>query len=151
MGKVTELLAQLAGQQVYIDTNLFIYFLENNPHYFDVAREILTAVEAGQFIAYTGDAAVTEVLVKPYQSDNLLLVAQFKAFFAVDDFITVKPHTTEAFHLCAEIRGKYGVKFVDALHYATALQAGCQFLITNDKRFRSVMGGLEIVAVKDLI
>lgn len=151
MGKVTELLAQLAGQQVYIDTNLFIYFLENNPKYFDVARDIFTAVEAGQFIAYTGDATVTEVLVKPYQEDDLLLVAKFKAFFALDDFIAVKPHTTDAFNLCAEIRGKYGVKFVDALHYATALQAGCKFFITNDKRFGSVTGGLEIIAVEDLI
>lgn len=151
MGKVTELLTKLAGQHVYIDTNLFIYFLENNPKYFEVATEILTAVEAGNFIAYTGDAAVTEVLVKPYQEDNLLLVAKFKAFFALDDFIAVKPHTTDAFNLCAEIRGKYGVKFVDALHYATALQAGCKFLITNDKRFRTVTGGLEIIAIEDLL
>jgi predicted nucleic acid-binding protein len=151
MGNVTKLLTQLAGQHVYIDTNLFIYFLEKNQKYYEVATEILKAAENRQFIGYTGDATVAEVLVKPYQEENLLLVANFKAFFALDDFIAVKPHTTEAFNLCAKIRGKYGVKFADALHYATALQAGCKFLITNDKRFRAVAGGLEIIAIEDLI
>ena len=45
MGKVADSLDKLAGQQVYLDTNLFIYFLDQNPEYFSVTSTLLEAVE----------------------------------------------------------------------------------------------------------
>ena len=150
MGKIADVLDRLAGQCVYIDTNLFIYFLDQNTEFFSIASKILEAVESGNFIAYTGDLTVAETLVKPYQTGNVLLVANFKAFFSADDFISVESHDADTFDLSAQIRAKYGLKFPDALHYATALKAGCKFFITNDTGIRST-DALEVILIKDLI
>lgn len=150
MGKIADVLNKLAGQHVYIDTNLFIYFLDQNSVYFSVASTLLEAVELGSFIAYTGDITVAETLVKPYQTDNILLVANFKAFFYADDFLSIESHDADTFNLCAQIRAKYSMKFADALHYATALKAGCKFFITNDTGIRST-DALAVILIKDLI
>lgn len=150
MGKIADTLDKLAGQQVYIDTNLFIYFLDQNPEFFTVASTLLAAVELGSLIAYTGDITVAETLVKPYQTDNILLVANIKAFFYADDFLSIRSHDADTFNLCAQIRAKYSMKFADALHYATALKAGCKFFITNDTGIRST-AELEVILLKDLL
>jgi predicted nucleic acid-binding protein len=42
------------------------------------------------------------------------------------------------------------MKFADALHYATALKAGCKFFITNDTGIRST-AELEVILLKDLL
>lgn len=150
MGKIAGVLNKLAGQHVYLDTNLFIYFLDQNKEFFPVASAIFEAIELGRFIAYTGDITVAETLVKPYQTDNILLVATFKEFFYADDFLSIKSHDSDTFNLCAKIRAKYGMKFADSLHYATAIKAGCKFFITNDTGIRST-DSLEVILIKDLI
>jgi predicted nucleic acid-binding protein len=148
MGKMIALLNRLAGQHVYIDTNVFIYFLDQNVKFFPVASALLEAVELGNFVAHTGDITVAETLVKPYQSDNILLVAKVKEFFYADNFLAIASHDASTFNLCAQIRAKYSMKFADALHYATALKAGCKFFITNDTGIRST-DALEVILIKD--
>ena len=150
MGKIANLLNKLAGQHVYIDTNLFIYFLDQNTTFFPIALTLLEAVELGDFIAHTGDIAIAETLVRPYQTDNILLVANIKAFFYADDFLSIESLDSNTFDLCAQIRAKYNMKFADALHYATALKTGCKFFITNDTGIRST-DALEVVLIKDIV
>ena len=100
-------------------------------------------------MAYTGDAAVAETLYKPYQVDDLVRVSEFKAFFSDDEFITVLPHTTKVFELTAEIAPKQKMKMIDALHYSTAIMAGCQFLLTNDAGFTS-NSRIEVIQLREL-
>ncbi len=150
MGTINTLLDKLAGQYVYIDTNLFIYFLDKNPVYFSVVSELLQAIEQGKFIGFTGDITVAETLVKPYQTNNTLLIAKIKSFFTADNFLILKSHDSDTFDLCAQIRAEYGMKFADALHYATAIKSGCPFFITNDIRIRST-NSLEVLLIKEVL
>lgn len=149
MGKIDDAIARMAGHRVYLDTNVFVYFLDRNPDYFPVVAPIIEAIESGLIIGYTGDAAIAETLVKPYQTDNLALAASFKAFFRTEDFLSIQPHDAETFDLAAQLRAKRGLKFIDALHYATAIQAGCKFFVTNDGGIQS-SDALEVVSVKIL-
>lgn len=149
MGEIKTIFNKIAGHRVYLDTNLFIYFLDQNKEFFEVTAKILKEVELGNFIAYTGDITVAEILVKPYQTNNLLLVAKIKAFFATKDFISLQSHNADTFDLSAQIRAKYNMKFADALHYATALKSGCKFFITNDINISS-NENLEVILLKDL-
>ena len=149
MGKVDAAIARMAGHRVYLDTNVFVYFLDRSPDYFPVVAPIIEAIESGLIIGYTGDAAIAETLVKPYQTGNLALAASFKAFFRTEDFLSIQPHDAEAFDLAAQLRSKRGLKFIDALHYATAIQAGCKFFVTNDGGIQS-SDVLEVVSVKIL-
>lgn len=149
MGKIDDAIARMAGHRVYLDTNVFVYFLDRNPNYFPVVAPIIEAIESGLIIGYTGDAAIAETLVKPYQTDNLALAASFKAFFRTEDFLSIQPHDAETFDLAAQLRAKRGLKFIDALHCATAIQAGCKFFVTNDGGIQS-SDVLEVVSVKTL-
>jgi predicted nucleic acid-binding protein len=137
MGTIAETLKRLQGHKVYLDTNVFIYFLDRNPDYFPLVAPLIEAVESGLIIGCTGEVTIAEILVKPYQSGNLELVASIKAFFIMENFLTISPHDAETFDLAAQSRAKYNQKFIDALHYATAIRGGCTFFITNDSGIRS--------------
>jgi len=150
MGKIDAILPRIQGRQVYIDANIFIYFLERHDTYFDLVVPFFQMFEAGTSLACTGDAAVAETLYKPYQVDDVIRINEFKAFFANDEFLTVLPHTTKVFELAAELAPKHGMKLIDALHYATAALAGCTFILTNETGLTS-KGEMEIIGLQDLL
>jgi predicted nucleic acid-binding protein len=143
-------LERVKGQRVYIDTNIFIYFLERHEQYFGIVASFFQIFNDGLSIAYTGDAVIAETLYKPYQIDDALRISEFKAFFGDEEFITVLPHTKKVFELAAELSPKRGMKLIDALHYATAALAGCRFMLTNDLGFKS-SDNLEVIHLNALV
>ena len=64
--------------------------------------------------------------------------------------MTVLPHTTKVFELAGELGVKRAMKLIDALHYATAVLAGCKFLLTNDSGFVSSQE-IEIISLQNLL
>lgn len=150
MDKIKTTLSRIQGQRVYIDTNIFVYFLEQHERYFDTVVPFFQLFDDGLSLAYTGDAVVAETLYKPYRLDDVVRVSEFKSFFGNDEFITVLPHTTKVFELAAELSPKRGMKLIDALHYATAVIAGCSFILTNDAGFTS-SGEIEVIYLQDLL
>jgi predicted nucleic acid-binding protein len=150
MDKISHTLSRIRGQRVYVDTNVFIYFLERHDRYFESVVPFFQLFNDGLSIAYTGDAVVAETLYKPYQVNDTLRVSEFKEFFNNDEFITVLPHTKKVFELAAELSPKRGMKLIDALHYATAALAGCKFILTNDQGFTS-SESMEVILLDDLL
>jgi|PlaIllAssembly_1097288.scaffolds.fasta_scaffold1327707_2 predicted nucleic acid-binding protein len=150
MGKISALLARIGGKRVYMDTNIFIYFLEQSEGYFECVAPIIEACEAGKFIGYTGDVAVAETMIQPYRENNLSLVANFKAFFATENFLSIQSHDAAIFDLAAQLRAKRGMKLIDALHYATALKSGCAFFLSNDSGIKSD-DQMEVIAINTLL
>jgi predicted nucleic acid-binding protein len=150
MDKITHTLSRIRGQRVYVDTNIFIYFLERHDRYFESVVPFFQLFNDGLSLAYTGDAVVAETLYKPYQVNDTLRVSEFKEFFSNDEFITVLPHTKKVFELAAELSPKRAMKLIDALHYATAALAGCKFILTNDQGFTS-SEPLEVILLDDLL
>ncbi len=150
MDKITRAVARLRGQRVYVDTNIFIYFLERHATRFDAVLPFVQLFNDGHAIAYTGDAVVAETLYRPYKLGDALRVSEIKAFFSNDEFITVLPHTKQVFELAAELAPTRGMKLIDALHYATAALAGCTFILTNDHGFASTEA-IEVLRVDDLM
>ncbi len=149
MGKVDETITRMLGHRAYLDTNIFVYFLDRNPDFFDVVRPIIEAIDSGKIIGVTGDAALAETLAKPYRTGNLELVATIRDFFRTEGFLSIQPHDRETFDLAAQLRAKRSIKFIDALHYATAIRSGCSFFITSDLKIHSD-DILEIISVKAL-
>ena len=145
MGIIEETLKRLQGHKVYLDTNVFIYFLDRNPDYFRLVAPVIEAVESGLIICCTGDVTIAEILVKPCQSGNLKLVASIKAFFRMENFLTISPHDAETFDLTAQLRAKDNRKFI----FSTAIRAGCMSLITNDKGIKS-SNSLEVILLSAL-
>ena len=150
MGNVEALLARMADQRVYLDSNIFVYFLDRNPEYFPVVAPIMQGVESGRIPGRAGDAALAEVMVKPYRMGDPALIAAIKAFFGAARSLSILPHDTESFDLASQMRARHGMKFLGALHVATALRAGFRYFLTNDTDFRA-LDVIEIVAIGALI
>lgn len=150
MGQVSALLARLNGQRVYIDANFLIYFLDRTEPYFDVVAPIFQACDRGDFTGFTGDAAVCEVMVHPYRNKHAGEIARGKSLFARESFLTVLHHDAGCFDLTAQIRASSNMRMIDALHYATAEQAGCRYLLTNDRDFKRGTT-LEVISIQSLL
>ena len=48
-----ELIEELSGKRVYLDTNIFIYLIEGNPSFQPIIETIGTALSNGTFQAYS--------------------------------------------------------------------------------------------------
>jgi len=150
MGQVTSAIAAMRHQKIYLDTNVFIYFLEPHPVFFPVAAAFMNAAHAKTLQGYTGELAVAETLVAPYRANDSKLVADVKRFFRAKDFLSVLPHDAPIFDTAAQLRARQHIKFIDALHVATAMRSSCTFFITNDRAIRSI-NQLDVVLISDLL
>ena len=130
-------LEQMAGQRVYIDTNVFIYFLSRHPTYFESSSLVVNACADSRIFGFTGDAAVAEVMVGAYKHADPTLATRFKLFFSQKNFLTIATHDSQTFDAAAQLVAMGGVKFIDALHMATAVQNQCAYFVTNDKAIKS--------------
>jgi len=139
---------RLAGRRVYIDSNVFIYFLDRSPALAQAADRVMAFASSGACQGVTGDLAVAEVLVGAYRHRDDESAERIRGFFRTPDLLTVVSHSSADFVLAARVRGEQGAALVDALHVATALNAGCTVLVTNDARMPSVPG-LEVVRLQE--
>jgi predicted nucleic acid-binding protein len=127
----------MAGQRAYIDTNVFIYFLSTHPTYFDASARVIKACAESSIFGFTGDAAVAEVMVGAYKHTDPTLAIRFKHFFSQRNFLTIAAHDAQTFDAAAQLVAKGGLKFIDALHMATAVHSQCTYFVTNDKGIKS--------------
>ncbi len=140
----------MAGQRVYIDTNVFIYFLSRHPVYFEASASVIAACAASNIFGSTGDAAVAEVMVGAYKQADPTLASRFKLFFQQKNFLTIALHDAQTFDAAAQLVAKGGLKFIDALHLATAVQNQCSYFVTNDKGIKSG-AHLQVVQLDQLL
>lgn len=132
MDKITELIASLEGKSVYIDTNIFIYFLDQNSRYFHTVAQFFQACSDGLILGIAGDAVFAEVMIHPYRSHDAILVEQIRAFFKISGIFSLVRHDDFMFEYASQISAVNNIKLIDALHYTTAIKSGCSHIITND-------------------
>ncbi|MQL51524.1 PIN domain-containing protein [Desulfofundulus thermobenzoicus] len=130
---ITEFLATVKKhQRVLIDTNIAIYFLENNPVFGQGAGELFQMVEAGKIRAYLSVISVTELLVKPLRAGNEELVEKIMLFINYFPNLEVIDLTRDIAVRAAEVRAATNLKVPDAILVATAATTDCA-LIGNDR------------------
>lgn len=134
------MLDSLAGRRVYIDANVFIYFLDQSTPHAAAATAILDAAAAGSFVAVTGQAAIAEVMVGPYRQGDPLVIRTVKEFFGSALWLDVVDHSAQMFDDAALLRATSGMPFIDALHVSTASQSRCDAVLTQDARMKSGLG-----------
>lgn len=137
---VTSLSARVAGQRIYLDTSIFIYLLGNSPQYGAVCVDVLNACAQRNMLGITGDVTLAELLVKPLHNNDAAAVAAVRELLVEDGAVELVGHSRKAFERAAELRARHGLKMVDALQLATALDAGTRFLLSNDRQFPSLPG-----------
>ncbi len=102
-------------RRIALDTSIFIYYLEANPSYVDLAGEIFAWVEHSPHTAVTSTLTMTELLVLPYRTGNEPLVNQhYGLLSAFPNLEWIAPDLTIA-DMGAQIRARYGLRTPDAL------------------------------------
>ena len=118
--------------KVFVDTALFIYYLEKNPFYFDSAKSFFENCIKERKTIQTSVITVQEYLVYPYMQNDKELIKNFNEFLNACDIHIIditRPVAEKAAEIRAELRS---VKGMDALQLAAAFTSGCDAFFTND-------------------
>ncbi len=131
-------LDRLLGRRVYLDANVLVYALEGTPDVRALALGVLDAVDAGLLSACTGEITLAEVLVVPYRTGAASLVDAYEALLGPASPIDVWPTTAQTWRDAARLRSGATLRLPDAVHLATARQAGAEVFLTHDRRLASL-------------
>lgn len=124
---------QVDRARLYLDTNVFIYFLDEGSGWAAGARRLLEFGQRDQATLVSGDAVVAEVMVGIYRLADPGVTRRTESLLSAD-FLTVFPHDGDTFLQAARIRASAGGHLIDALHVATAMAAGCDAIVSHDAR-----------------
>lgn len=116
---------------VAVDSNTYIYVLEQNPEFYQEALHVLKAVEAGAIKGVASELVYLEALSssrlneKQVDGGKRFLETTRTRFTAINQNVLLE---------AARLRCQYpGLKTPDALHAAGALLAKADYLVTNDQ------------------
>jgi predicted nucleic acid-binding protein len=135
-----------AGATVYLDTNVFIHLLNQTPGLSGPCLQLLDACAQGEIRGVTGDLTLAELLVQPLRRNDARAVATVRELLIDDGAVTLLPHDRSCFERAAALRAQHGLKMPDALHLATALQAGAGCFVSNDPQLGR-LDGLEFASL----
>lgn len=132
--------------RVYWDTMLFIYWLEEHPQYARRVDEIYARMKARQDQLLTGSFTFGEVLAGFYRKGLTDRAKEIR--WRMQELVAeVVDYTVETADRYGQIRGSLGLAPADAIHMASAAQAGTDLFLTNDKRLvGKFVPGIQFVA-----
>jgi predicted nucleic acid-binding protein len=129
-------LRALAGaDRVGVDTPALIYHLEGIAPYADLTAELFARAAAGRVSLIVSTIVAGELLVGPWRTGGRRearrmesVLRGFPAAFA--------DVTWEVVRQAAEVRGRTGLPFPEAIVVACCLQHGAHTIVTNDAAWR---------------
>ena len=135
------------GARLYFDTAPIIYSVEKHPVYWPVLETVWAVSNAEKFQLVTSELTLLETLVQPVRDGNGELAGAYEALLS-DVFLI--PITRSILREATRLRAHQNFKTPDAIHGATALSSGCDFLIANDNGFRR-LENIEVIILSDML
>jgi uncharacterized protein len=135
--------------RIYWDTMLFIYWLEDHPEYARRVDAIRSRMEQRHDQLITGAFTFGEVLAGAYRKGTPELADETRRLLW-NVVAEVVPFTLDTADRYARIRGTPGITPADAIHLASAAQAGTDLFLTNDKGLvGKIVPGIQFIASLD--
>lgn len=130
------------GSRIYLDTNIFIYHLENVAIWSDLTGLLFRRIDRGELSAVSSELALAECLVRPFAKRDEREIEAFQDFIRERNNLRIAPVTREILIESARVRAETAMrmKLFDSIHLATAKVLECDFLVTNDHRFDAAAG-----------
>ena len=136
--------------RIYWDTMLFAYLLEDNPAHAARVRQIIGCMEKRRDTLCTSVLTIGELLVVPYKRGSTEVAQQIR-YYLQPPTVEILPFTVETAERFARIRGEHRVTPADAIHLASAAQAGVDLFLTNDRKLQAlVVLGIDFIAGMDV-
>ena len=136
-------MADLGSGSVALDTAVFIYFIEEDPHFLPLIDPLFREADEGTRELVTSALTLLEVLVVPLRVRNRAVADRYEALLTRSRGIRLVALTQDQLRAAAQLRATTSVKTPDALQLVAAIGAGCQTFLTNDRRL-PLVPGLEI-------
>jgi len=121
--------------RIYWDSMLFIYLLEGNPVSGPKARKILEQIVVRGDSICTSVFSIGEILTGPRRRGSTSGVDAVRSYFT-SDAVEVLPFTERTADRYSVIRSANRVSQADAIHLASAAEAGADIFFTNDSDLR---------------
>ncbi len=125
---------------IAFDSNILIYYLEDNPEFADKVYEVFLRIEKEGGVcsallvteSFYGNTASFEQL-GPLKNESVQIIAL----------------TKELAEYAGRLKLKHSLKNIDAIHLATALKCGADEFVTNDEAIlKKKIPGLRINGIK---
>ena len=130
----------MIDRSVYLDANVFIYVFESTlttqitPSRLHKAFQFF---QQGRAWARTSQLPRAEVLVHPLRQGNARLTDLYSSLLSGTEIIAVDAVSAAVIDRAAHLRARHGLRLADAVHLASAIESGCDVLLTADKRLAS--------------
>lgn len=125
---------------VALDTQVFIYFIEENERFLRLVKPLFEAIDHGTLRAATSALTLMEVLVVPYRNGNSALADRYEALLTRSRGLRCVDIDRSVLKAAAQLRANFKLKPPDAIQVATALVARCSAFLTNDRRIPPIPG-----------
>lgn len=135
-------------RRVALDSNVLIYLLEGHGPLAEAAARLVDAIGSGEREGLISAIGLIEVLAGPAGTGDAQAF-ELMAESIRDSGIRVVPLDGDTAEDAAWIRGSVGMALADAVHLATARNAGATAFITNDRRIPAIPR-VAVVSLADL-
>ena len=125
-----------SASRIYVDTNIWIYFIESHPAFVEKVRRLFAAVQEAGAQLVTSELAIAECLYKPARDANAAALSAYARLFDSGE-IEITPLDGGLAKRAAVNGSQLGLKLIDAIHYMSALEWACDIFLTSDSAFKS--------------
>ena len=136
----------MSSLSVYLDTNIVFRLMEYRDE--DV-RAFLRKVHSRSGSVVSRELTLAETLVIPFKDGDGEPVRQYETFLTTGNGVSVVAISRSVMRRSAELRARFNNRTPDAIHVACALEAGCRYFTTADRRLQAP-DDIEILDVADL-
>lgn len=137
-------------RRVALDANALVYLFEAPEPLGRVTAAILDAAEAGHLTVVLATLALAEIAVGPVRTGDETTIERYADEIRDLRGVQVVPLTADIALDVAVIRGRHRIRLADAIHLATARQAGASAIVTNDRRMPGIPH-VEVIRLADLV
>ena len=134
------------GGPVYLDSNVFIDFIEGDETISAPIRPLVYRLRQKPGQAVTSELTLSEVLAPSGGRKRLPHIRRlYLNLLVLGRFIELRPISRDVLFETAKLRATKAtsqMKLLDAIHLATAVLAGCRFFMTRDRKIRVPQGML---------
>ena len=144
---------RLKGRRVYLDANVFIYAFEATPAPLFPQRalgDIFRLIAQNDLWAHTSALTLAEVLVHPLRHGLKELEADYRLLLNGTQGIAVDAISMAVLEQAVRLRAELGLKLADAIHVASAIAVGCDYLVSADRGLLRCGEHIEVMPLSEL-
>lgn len=130
---------------IFIDTNIFIYSLEETGILGNKSRSIIEQIKLKKPKTYTTTLTISEILTGVFEKGMENKVTRYLEFISGNGLINVLDLDVQIAILTAQLRARFKIKTPDAIQLGSALFAECSLFISADRKLPKKIDNLKII------